>query len=69
VAYVTRDWYKTASAAVVAGVLIVFITDLVTIFTTFASEASWIRWIMIMIGAPFIVGYIIAAWEWIGGRD
>jgi len=64
-----RDIFTSLSAGIATLVLGVFLGDLVSIFTHFEGEATWIAWFALLIGAPIVMGYVLALWEWIGGRD
>ena len=61
--------FQTLSAAIVIGILGAFITDLISIANKVNEAGGFIGWLAILLMAPIIYVYILAAWEWIGGKD
>lgn len=74
--WIAKSPYQALSAGLASGILIKFIGDLVIIMDkintgsgALSGQYSWVGWIALLIMAPIIFGYVIALWEWIGGRD
>jgi len=61
--------YQILSAGLVSGILVKFVSDIFIINSKLSAGSAWIGWIGYIILLPFLFGFVIAAWEWIGGRD
>lgn len=63
--------YQYLSAAIATGILIEFLSDLISIANEInkSGSAGFVGWLVLLIMTPLVFGYLVALWEWIGGRD
>lgn len=59
-----------AWATVASSLLVLFTSEFCNIAIALAKETeAWIGYLLFVIMAPFIVGYVIAIFDWIKGQD
>ena len=54
------------SAGIASGFLLLFVGDLISIIS---FVEGWERWILVLIIAPLVIGFLLAIYEWVIGRD
>ena len=55
------------TATLATAVLVTFIMDLASVITY--VDASWEKWLLFLVVAPLVTGYIIALYDWVRGKD
>jgi len=57
------------TALLASAVLILFIGDFVSLIAYANNYYEWGGWLVFLVVAPFIVGYILALYDWTRGKD
>lgn len=57
------------TSALATGTLIVFIGDFISIVGYANDSAAWMGWLVFLLLAPFIGGFIFALYDWVRGKD
>ena len=67
-AYATKTVSDLPTTALMASLLLfVFIGNIASV--AMYATATWERWLITLITAPYVMGYAIALFDWIRGKD
>ena len=61
--------YQILSAGIAGAILIKFIADMVTVVMKLNASSPWMGYLGLLLMGPFTFGYILAIWDWVGGKE